>query len=94
MSAPQDHEAAEAPKSRRFVLGQRTVFDWVFVVLAIGGTWSASAKLSQIQHQLDAKVSHYQFMRWTVRAVQAEKRGETLPIYVLPDDRTDGEEDR
>ena len=77
---------------KREAFGQRTLFDWFFVVMAISGAWTAAAMFTGFRSDMRdlqrEKVSHLQLMRWTMRAA-AESRGELgkLPMYEPPDEK-------
>jgi len=94
MSPPKPENNGESITTvvKREAFGQRTLFDWFFVVLAIGGTWSAAAVFMGFRADMRdlqrEKVSHLQLMRWTIRAA-AEARGEMgkLPMYEPPDEK-------
>lgn len=88
--APQQRDSV-GKAVRREVFGQRTLFDWFFVLLATTGGWTAATILGGIrsdQRDLQReKVSHMDLLRYSLR-VAAENRGEfRMPPYEPPDSR-------
>lgn len=87
MKPDNEPEAPEGAK-REVAFGHRTLFDWFFVLLAVGGAWSSALIFAGFRSDMRDlqrdKVSHDDLIDWSEQ-IQTINRGDfRVPVYKRP----------
>jgi len=83
-------DEAEAPHVvvKHEAFGQRTRFDWFFVMLAVGGTWTAALIFAGLRSDMRDlrrdKVSHDNLLDWSEQLNTLNRGDLRVPVYKRP----------